>query len=137
MKENGIGATLYRFLESEEYVITLEKARDVLRLDGTDNDEIITGLMAAVPDYIELTTGMTPEQQEQEPLVETATGFILKLWYNAEQADEQKLTRTIDCLLKCITLKAKKEDLLKCAAASTEKNESCTGATEESETTGS
>ena len=101
-------------------MITLEKARDVLRLDGTDNDEIIEGLLAAVPDYIELTTGMTPEQQEQEPMVETATGFILKLWYNAEQTEEQKLTRTIDCLLKCITLKAKKYG-------------SCTGATEESE----
>jgi len=88
-------------------VLNLEEAREHLRIDGTDNDEIILSLLEAIPDYIEVTTGMTPEQQEHEPLVTTASKFILQLWYNAEQADSEKLQRTIDGLLKAITVKAR------------------------------
>ena len=40
-------------------MLTIEQAREALRLDGTDNDEIIAGLLAAIPDYIELCTGVT------------------------------------------------------------------------------
>ena len=39
-------------------MLTLDKAREWLRLDGTDNDEVIQGLLAAIPEYIEETTGM-------------------------------------------------------------------------------
>lgn len=43
-------------------MLSLEDAREALRLDGTDNDDIITGLLNAIPDYIELCTGVTAEQ---------------------------------------------------------------------------
>lgn len=88
---------------------TLKKAREWLRIDGTDNDEIIRGLIAAVPDYIELTTGLTAAQQEGKPLVDTVSKFILSLWYNAEQSESEKLQRTIDSLLKTLSLVAAKE----------------------------
>ena len=81
-------------------MITLEQARDYLRLDGTDNDGVISPLLDAIPGYIELTTGMSAAQQSSEPLADTASKFILSLWYNAEQTDSVKLERTIDCLLK-------------------------------------
>lgn len=87
-------------------MVTLEQAREVLRLDTTDNDAIITGLMEAVPDYIELCTGITAEQQATEPLADTVTKFLLILWYNAERADGDKIQRTIDSLLKTLQLKA-------------------------------
>lgn len=38
-------------------MLSLEDAREALRLDGTDNDDIIAGLLNAIPDYIELCTG--------------------------------------------------------------------------------
>lgn len=85
-------------------MLSLEEAREVLRLDNTDNDQIITGLLEAVPDYIELATGLTPEQQAAQPLADTAARFILLLWYNAERADSDKLQRTIDSLLKSLAL---------------------------------
>jgi len=88
-------------------VLSLEEAREHLRIDGTDNDALILSLLEAIPGYIEVTTGMTPEQQETEPLARTASKFILQLWYNAEQADSEKLQRTIDGLLKAITVKAR------------------------------
>jgi len=88
-------------------MLTLDKAREWLRIDGTDNDDIISGLLDAVPGYIEVTTGMTPTQQDDEPLAEAASKFILQLWYNAEQSDSEKLQRTIDGLLKALTVKAR------------------------------
>ena len=86
-------------------MITLDKVREWLRIDGTDNDEIIQGLIDAVPAYIEVATGMTPEQQAAEPLADTVGKFLLTLWYNAEQAEAERLQRCIDDLLKALTVK--------------------------------
>jgi len=88
-------------------MLTVDEAREYLRIDGTDNDLIIASLLDAIPGYVEVTTGMKPEQQGEDPLVDTASKFILQLWYNAEQTDSEKLQRTIDGLLKAITIKAR------------------------------
>ena len=88
-------------------MLTLEKAREWLRIDGSDNDDIIDGLVHAAVDYIEITTGMSVAQQEEEPLAETAEKFLIQLWYNAEQSESEKLQRTIDGLLKALTVKAR------------------------------
>lgn len=72
-----------------------------------DNDDVISGLLEAIPGYIEVATGMTPEQQDSEPLAEAASKFIVQLWYNAEQTDSEKLQYTIDGLLKALTVKAR------------------------------
>lgn len=87
-------------------MLSLSEAKNVLRVDGTDNDTLIQSLIEALPDYIELTTGMTQTDQASEPLVDTVSGFILLLWYYSDHAEDVKLQRTIDNLLKCITLKA-------------------------------
>lgn len=88
-------------------MLSIDKAREWLRIEGTDNDAIISGLLDAVPGYIEVATGMTADQQNTEPLAEAASKFILQLWYNAEQSDNDKLQRTIDGLLKALTIKAR------------------------------
>lgn len=88
-------------------MLTIDEAREFLRVDGTDNDVIILSLLEAIPGYIEVTTGMTAAQQGTEPLANTAGKFILQLWYNAEQADSDKLQRTIDGLLKALTVMAR------------------------------
>lgn len=88
-------------------MLNLGKAREWLRIDGTDNDDIIQDLINAVPDYIAVTTGMSVEQQAEEPLAEAAGKFLIQLWYNAEQSESEKLQRTIDGLLKALTVKAR------------------------------
>ena len=85
---------------------TIIDAKNDLRVDGSDNDDIINALVLALPDYIEVTTGMSKNDQAAEPLVDTVCGFIIRVWYYADHADDVKLSRTIDNLLKCITLKA-------------------------------
>ena len=87
--------------------MTLAEAKNVLRVDIDDNDALIQSLLAALPGYIELTTGLKEENQAAEPLVKTVSGFILMLWYYSDHADDVKLQRTIDSLLKAITLKAR------------------------------
>lgn len=89
-------------------MLTLAQACNILHVDEGNNDELIESLVAAIPDYIEVTTGMSAEQQETEPLVETVSGFILTLWYFSDHSDDIKLQRTIDNLLKCITLKVQR-----------------------------
>lgn len=88
-------------------MLSIDKAREWLRIDGTDNDAVISGLLEAVPGYIEVATGMNAAQQDMEPLAEAASKFIVQLWYNAEQSDSEKLQRTIDGLLKALTIKAR------------------------------
>lgn len=88
-------------------MVSLATAREWLRIDSTDNDTIISGLLDAVPDYIEIATGLTPTQQITEPLADTVTKFLLTLWYNAEQAEAERLQRTIDGLLKALTVRAR------------------------------
>jgi len=88
-------------------MVTLDDAREWLRLDGTDNDAIISGLLSAVPGYIETTTGLSAANQSSEPLVDTVAKFLLTLWYNAEQAEAERLQIVIDGLLKTLTIRAR------------------------------
>lgn len=89
-------------------MLSLEQACNILHVDEGNNDQLVDSLLWSIPDYIEITTGMSIEQQEKEPLCDTVSGFILTLWYYSDHADDVKLQRTIDNLLKCITLKVKR-----------------------------
>lgn len=84
-------------------LMTIEKARDVLRVDGVDNDEIILSLLNAVPAYLEITTGRDWDDETVNPLAETTAGFILQLWYNPQHQDSERLKRTINALLTALT----------------------------------
>lgn len=87
-------------------MLSLGEARDYLRVDGTDNDGVISPLLSAIPDYIETTTGMSADQQASEPLADTVSKFLLALWYNAEGTETEKLERTINSLLKVLAAMA-------------------------------
>lgn len=85
-------------------ILTIDEARSCLRVSGVDNDVIITSLVEAIPSYLETTTGMLSDQQLVEPLAKTTAKFILQLWYDAVQTDADQLQRTIDVLLKALTV---------------------------------
>jgi hypothetical protein len=84
-------------------ILSIEEARDILRLDGPDNDNIIISLIEAIPDYLHKTTGYTARRGIFSPIARTAARFILQLWYYGEHADTAKLERVIGCLLKALS----------------------------------
>lgn len=83
-------------------IFTIEQARDILRIDGSDNDGIITALLSAIPPYLEATTGYVPDGA-YSPVAQAAGRFLLQLWYYGENADTDKLQRVIDSLLKALS----------------------------------
>lgn len=84
-------------------IFTIEEARDILRIDGSDNDTIIIPLVSAIPSYLEAATGYSPADGNYSPMAKTAGQFLLQLWYYGENADTEKLQRVIDCLLKALS----------------------------------
>lgn len=84
-------------------LITIEEARDALRVDGSDNDVIIVPLLESIPAYLEVTTGRSWDTVPVHPLAQTVTKFILQLWYDPQGADSERLKRTIDGLLVALT----------------------------------
>lgn len=83
-------------------IFTIEEAREILRIDGSDNDGTITALLSAIPPYLEATTGYSPVGSFS-PLAQAAGRFLLQLWYYGENADTDKLQRVIDSLLKALS----------------------------------
>ena len=81
---------------------------DVIEEEG--DYQLITDLLSALPGYIEVTTGLKREDQSAEPLVDVVSGFLLTQWYYGDHADDQALTRTIDAILKAITIKSRSAD---------------------------
>jgi hypothetical protein len=84
-------------------IFDITEARDILRIDGTDNDEIIYPLIEAIPPYLHETTGYTAVDGVYSPVSKTAARFILQQWYYGENADTDKIQRVIDCLLKALS----------------------------------
>lgn len=84
-------------------LISIEEAREALRVDGQDNDVIIIPLLESIPSYLEVTTGRTWEDEPVHPLVKTVTKFILQLWFDPQGQDSVRLKRTIDTLLVALT----------------------------------
>ena len=84
--------------------MTVEEGRDILRLDGTDNDHIITPLIEAIPPYLKETTGYSVQREKYSPVARTAARFILQLWYYA-QLPEPKCQKSLRYkALKCFCM---------------------------------
>ena len=84
-------------------IISLEEAKDILRIDGDNHDNIIVPLIEAIPDYLEVTTGKRWDEGTIHPLAQTVSKFILILWFAPQDKEVEKLKRTIDGLLTALT----------------------------------
>jgi hypothetical protein len=84
-------------------MFSIDEARNILRIDGTDNDGEIAAYLAALPEYLYHTTGYQATGGVYSPVALTVGRFILWQWYYGENADTDKLQRVIDCLLKALS----------------------------------
>lgn len=86
-------------------LLSINEARDTLRIDGNDNDDIIDALIQAIPSYMETATGVDwNKTDEPHPLAQTTAKFILQLWFDPQTQDSERLKRTIDNLLTSLTV---------------------------------
>lgn len=84
-------------------IISLEDARNALRIDDDYNDDVIQPLIESIPSYLEMTTGHDWLEEPIEPLAQTTAKFILQLWFDPQTQDSERLKRTIDGLLVSLT----------------------------------
>lgn len=84
-------------------MFTIDEARNILRIDGTDNDGEISALVEALPEYLYHATGYRADGGCYSSVALTTGRFILWQWYYGENADTDKLQRVIDCLLKALS----------------------------------
>lgn len=90
-------------------MLSVDDGLNILRMDHDEDTEmIVNGLLKAIPSYIETTTGMSVEEQEDCALCDTVSGFLLRLWFFPDGSDSEKLQRVVDSLLKTITAMKKR-----------------------------
>ena len=61
-------------------MFTIQEAREILRIDGSDNDAIIEPLIDAIPPFLEATTGYSAINGDYSPVALTAGRFLLQMW---------------------------------------------------------
>ena len=85
-------------------LMTMQEARDTLRVDGVDNDDIIEPLLESIPSYLEVSTGYDwGADADIHPLAQTTAKFVLQLWFDPQTQDSVRLKRTIDSLMTSLT----------------------------------
>ena len=88
-------------------VLSLEAARNCLRVDHSEDDAAIASMVLAVEEYIQTATGMSTTQMEQEPMARTVAWHMLRQWYDMDTSTSEPYQRIIDNLLKALTIKAR------------------------------
>lgn len=87
-------------------MLSLDEARDTLRLDGTDNDKIIQSMLDSLPDYLQATTGSRWEDDKAPgyQLAKQCAKFILQLWYDPGASEAARLSNAVDSMLGTLKL---------------------------------
>jgi hypothetical protein len=89
-------------------ILTIEEAREALRLDGADNDIVVIPLVEAIPAYLEVSTGKAWDDTTPiHPLAKTAAKFILQLWYFPQNEEADRIKKAIDGLFTALTALAR------------------------------
>ena len=81
--------------------VTLESAKNYLRVDSSDDDALISGLITTADTLVRETSRMSDEELAPfEKIVEIAELFtIAYLYEHREEADHKNLTETVKYLL--------------------------------------
>ena len=88
--------------------ITLEEAKGYLRVDSSDEDDFILGLMSAADSLITDISRMNADELKQsETIVRTAELYVTAYLYeHREEADHKAMTETVKYLLSAVRKEA-------------------------------
>ena len=80
--------------------VTLEEAKGYLRVDSSDEDSFILGLMETANALIKNVTRRTPAVlKKHEAVVRTAELYVVAYLYEHREADHKAMTETVKYLL--------------------------------------
>lgn len=81
--------------------VTLEEAKGYLRVDSSDEDRFVLGLMETADSLIKNVTRRTPAGlKKHEAIIRTAELYVIAYLYeHREEADHKALTETLKYLL--------------------------------------
>lgn len=81
-------------------LLTLQEAKDTLRIDGTDNDTIIQPLIDALPDYMQATTGSAWDDDKAAGynLAKACAKFLICKWFDMNTDYEDEISRLLATL---------------------------------------
>lgn len=93
-------------------MLTLEEARDALRIDGSDNDNLIQALLDSIGPYLLAATGHDwAADTTIHPLDKSVAVFLLQEWYFASTDNKvigagasTRQLKAIDSLLVTLTI---------------------------------
>lgn len=91
-------------------IITLQEAKDVLRLSTDDNNDIITAMILTIPSYIETATGSKSVVGSYTALEKQVAKFILMQWYDPASENNERISKVINTLLTAITVNVNKNN---------------------------
>ncbi|AWK50481.1 DNA packaging protein [Clostridium beijerinckii] len=81
-------------------IITLEETKNLLRVDFSEDDNLIQNLIDTIPQYLENKTGKAWNTEPINPLVKTLAGFLLQSWYEGSTG---ALDKVIDNIIATLT----------------------------------
>lgn len=90
--------------------MTLELAKDILRIDEDWDDERITAIINILPHYIFERTGYPIDKQASEPLCELLEQFLLRDFYLPDEPNST-IGYTIKSLLTTLKIKVDAQKL--------------------------
>lgn len=88
-------------------ILTLEEAKNKLRVDFDDDDEMIQSLIDSIPEFLYNKTGSRLDTEPINPLVKTLAGFLICSWYDGNFKDYDNI---INNLLMTLTSMVRVED---------------------------
>lgn len=93
-------------------IISIEEARNILRVDGTELDIEIINILESIPPYLEVTTGYSWDDVQPDPLAKTVARFILQLWFEDQggKHSNDRLEVTINSLLGALSAKTREKE---------------------------
>lgn len=88
-------------------ILTLEEAKETLRICHDEDDEMILNYINSIPDYLETKTGSRWDKEPINPLAKTLAGYLVVSMYEMDSKSYEKL---IDNLLIVLTSMVRNEN---------------------------
>lgn len=91
-------------------ILSIEEARETLRISNDSLDEVIKSTLKAIPSYLKIRTGSDWISEPINPFAKETAKILLRMWVDMEFADVQLNEKMLEGHLFTLTMMANEED---------------------------